>query len=215
MNATADRLVLAPHADDETMGCGGMLAKYPDDNQVVVVVAHMTATREAEYLEAMERLGRSRRVLCLDLVDGAVGGDMPGLVATLDRLFRCFKPREVYLPYPSLHQDHIATYEAGMRACRVSMTDGHWFPPSVLVYDIAAYDLTLYPSDLRWNVFEELTQEHVEKKVAACEAYVSETPTSPLAHPNRSLRQIAEATGALRMLPYAEQYALVRQVRAA
>jgi N-acetylglucosamine malate deacetylase 1 len=30
------RLVLAPHCDDETLGCGGLLAKYPDECGVVV-----------------------------------------------------------------------------------------------------------------------------------------------------------------------------------
>ena len=30
------RLVVAPHCDDETLGCGGLLAKYPDTGVLVV-----------------------------------------------------------------------------------------------------------------------------------------------------------------------------------
>ena len=30
-------LVLAPHADDESIGCGGLLLKYPNNFEVVVL----------------------------------------------------------------------------------------------------------------------------------------------------------------------------------
>ncbi len=49
---------------------------------------------------------------------------------------------------------------------------------SVLIYDIAVYDMNLYPSDLRWNVFEALTEEQVSQKEAACAAYARESPTA-------------------------------------
>ena len=117
------------------------------------------------------------------------------------------RPDEVYLPFPSLHQDHIAVYEAGMRA-RLSMSPGHWVPTSVLVYDIAVYDVNLYPSDLRWNVFEALTEEQADLKAAACDAYVSENPAG--AHPMNSIKEIAATVGHMRKVDFAEQYALVR-----
>ena len=121
------------------------------------------------------------------------------------------QPDEVYLPFPSLHQDHIGVYEAGMRSARLSMSPGHWVPNSVLVYDIAVYDVNLYPTDLRWNVFEALTEEQITQKEAACQAYQSEIPTE--VHPINSVRQIAGALGQVRLVPYAEQFALVRTVR--
>ena len=31
------RLILAPHMDDEAMGCGGLMAKHPDECVVVVM----------------------------------------------------------------------------------------------------------------------------------------------------------------------------------
>ena len=54
---------------------------------------------------------------------------MRGLVGALDEVLAEWQPSELYLPFPSLHQDHIAAYEAGMRAARLSMTEGHWFTP--------------------------------------------------------------------------------------
>ena len=48
-------------------------------------------------------------------------------------------------------------------------------------------------------------------KEAACQAYQSEIPTE--VHPINSVRQIAGALGQVRLVPYAEQFALVRTVR--
>lgn len=203
------RMIIAPHMDDESLGCGGLMAKYPDES-IVVTVAASGERRLLEHRAALAILG-VERTTPLDLIDGKVGDRMTELVAAIDRLMVEHEPDEVYLPFPSLHQDHIAVYEAGMRACRISMTEGHWIPSSVLVYDIAVYDLNLYPSDLRWNVFEQLTAEQAELKAAACAAYVSEVPTGN--HPMNSIREIAATVGHGRLVDYAEQYALVRQVR--
>lgn len=201
--------MVAPHMDDESMGCGGLMAKYPDEC-VVVTVTDSGPVRAAEHERAMAVLGVTD-TRNLGFEDGVTGQHMTELVGALDTVMGEVRPDELYLPFPSLHQDHIAVYEAGMRSSRVSMSSDHWFPPSVLVYDIAAYDVNLYPSDLRWNVFEDLTEEQVTKKALACTAYQSEIPTD--IHPINSVKQLAAAAGLVRLMAYAEQYALVRQVR--
>ena len=192
------------------MGCGGLIAKYPDQCHVLTL-ADSGPTRTQEHARAMSILGTAS-FTNLDMPDAHLGDNMSRLVKALDSALDSLKPDEVYLPYPSLHQDHIAVYEAGMRSARVSMSADHWFPPAVLVYDIAAYDVNLYPSDLRWNVFEPLDEEHIDAKAGACAAYVSEIPAA--VHPINSVREIAAAIGRMRLVPYAEQFALVRQVRA-
>ncbi|PKH37653.1 N-acetylglucosaminyl deacetylase, LmbE family [Nocardioides alpinus] len=203
------RLVIAPHMDDESLGCGGLLAKYPED-ATVVVVTQSGETRRSEHRRAMDVLGVSDS-RCLDFDDGTTQQHMTDLVHQLDVVMADVKPEEVYLPFPSLHQDHIGVYEAGMRSARLSMSAGHWVPNSVLVYDIAVYDVNLYPSDLRWNVFEALTEDQADMKAAACDAYVSENPGG--AHPMNSIKEIAATVGHMRKVDFAEQYALVRQVR--
>ncbi|MBD8606380.1 PIG-L family deacetylase [Aeromicrobium fastidiosum] len=204
-----DRLVVAPHADDESFGCGGVLAKYPEHSAVVVVAA-ADEDRRLECKRAQEVLGY-RETHFLDLVDGAVGNDMHRLVGLLDDVLNISRPLELYLPYPSMHQDHVATYEAGMRAARLSMTPGHWFPPTVLVYDVAAYDVDLYPTNLQWNVFEPLAEDAIDLKVEAVRSYMSQQVAGP--HPANGIKQTAHAIGSARQLHWAEQFALVRTVR--
>jgi len=203
------RLIIAPHADDETLGCGGLIAKYPDEC-AVVVLARPDGVRTNEFNAARDMLGY-KRTYFLDLRDGYVGDDMHDLVGRLDAVIALCQPEDLYIPYPSMHQDHIAAYEAGIRAARLSMTTDHWFTPSVFVYDIAAYDVNLYPTDLRWNVFEVLGQDEVERKRLAMAAYSSQAVIGP--HPSNDVEHSARAIGSARRVPWAEQFALVREVR--
>lgn len=206
----AQRLVIAPHCDDEVLGCGGLLAKSPRDSAVVVLAAPDDVRRK-EFEEAREILGYSSATF-LDLEDGYLGNNMHELVGLLDLVIAHIKPKALYLPRPSIHQDHIAAYEAGVRAGRLSMSAGHHFTPSLYVYDVAAYDIELYPNDLSWNVFESLTEEQIDKKVEALGAYASQAVTGP--HPINSMKQIAHTIGNARAIHFAEQYALLRTVSA-
>lgn len=203
------RVVVAPHMDDESLGCGGLLAKYADEC-LVVTMTDSGPVRAKEQGMAMAALGVSN-VLNLGFEDGLLPQRMTETVGALDAAMADYRPDELYLPFPSLHQDHIATYEAGMRAARISMDASHWYPSAVLVYDIAVYDVNLYPTDLRWNVFEPLDERQVTAKQEACLAYQSEIPSE--VHPIRSVGAIAAAVGRPRLLEYAEQFALVRSVR--
>ena len=207
--APMNRVVLAPHCDDETLGCGGLLAKYPDECSVVVI-ATPDEVRRKEFEVAKSILGY-QCALFLGLTDGNIGEDMHGLVGLLDQVVSDLQPDELYLPFPSIHQDHIAAYEAGIRAGRLSMTEGHWFTPSLYVYDVAAYDVALYPTNLEWNVFESLCEDSIDKKVDALGAYASQAVTGP--HPVNSVKQLAAVIGHARQVDWAEPYSLVRGVR--
>ena len=117
------RVVIAPHQDDESMGCGGLLAKYPGEC-LVVTVTDSGPVRAAEHERALAALGHPAAVN-LGFPDGGTPQLMTDLVAALDRVLAEHRPDEVYLPFPSLHQDHIATYEAAHARARRSRFPAH------------------------------------------------------------------------------------------
>jgi LmbE family N-acetylglucosaminyl deacetylase len=208
------RLVVAPHADDESFGCGGLMAKYPDEMQVLVL-AEPSEVRWVEFTDALNAFSiTEKQQHLLNLPDGAVGANMSRLVELLDLAMAALHPAEVYLPFPGLHQDHIAAYEAGMRACRRSMTPSHWFPPNVFVYDVPAYDLELQTWPLRWNQFEVLSEADVRLKARAIGCYKSEL-TQDAPHPGTPEEAVMQAKviGASCGVRYAEKYAPVRVIR--
>lgn len=193
------RLVIAPHAGDETLGCGGMLAKHCDDS-AVIVLAELDEHRMKQFRTAQRMLGEPQSIL-LGMSRRDLSDDVDRLVGTLVGLIALFQPSELYLPFPS-YQDRLVAYEAGMRSTRIPLTRDVAAPVSVLVYDASASEVADYPPDVRWSVCEPLQERDVDRKVAAAIAY-----RSRMAH---GLRRTAETVGAAHSVPWAEQFALVR-----
>ena len=124
-------LVLAPHADDETFGCGGTIARLTDAG-VRVVVAVVTdgargdpenycggdvvRVRREEALAAANILGVAQ-TLFLDFPDGELQAD-DALAAALLGLLEELHPTWVLAPDENdAHRDHVAVALAAQRAC--------------------------------------------------------------------------------------------------
>jgi LmbE family N-acetylglucosaminyl deacetylase len=75
-------MIIAPHMDDESMGCGGLMAKYPDEC-VVVIVTDSGPIRAAEHARAMQILGVTRHH-SLGFEDGVTDQHMTELVGAID-----------------------------------------------------------------------------------------------------------------------------------
>jgi LmbE family N-acetylglucosaminyl deacetylase len=204
------RLIVAPHADDEVLGCGGLLAKYPDECWVAVL-SDKNDGRMTEFYRAKGVL-RYKHSTKADFVTGELAARSREVTTWLDQLIKQIKPNELYLPTPGAHQDHIAAYESGVRAARLSYTNGAWFVPAVFLYEIPSYSTDLYTIPYPWNRFEVLTEEHMDAKAKAIEAYASQM--NGAFNPAHFAREHARFIGAQRNVAYAEQFAVVREVRA-
>lgn len=136
-------LVVAPHADDETLGCGGLLALLGDAAQAVfaVLVSDGTAShphsrrfdararaalRNAEWQTALCLLGvPAERLRRLDLADGDVphAGDarFAAAAARLRAVVDRIAPATILVPWRrDSHPDHRATNELVRAAVRRS-----------------------------------------------------------------------------------------------
>ncbi len=158
-------LVLAPHPDDESLGCGGTLALLRRASFVVHVVFITDGTqshpnsatypanrlrelREAEAMEALSELGVSEKaVTFLRLPDRNVPGtDAPGFAEAVDAMLAVLQgvePTTVLVPFErDPHPDHRATYQL-LQAALARLAE----PPRVLEYLIWLWELGR-PDDL-------------------------------------------------------------------
>ncbi|MBN8590704.1 MAG: PIG-L family deacetylase [Anaerolineae bacterium] len=121
-------LVFSPHFDDESIGCGGAIARHSADGDRVVIV-FMTRgdtgnmmpsydldaeanelTRKAEAQDATRLLGVSA-IEYLDLVDGFMRWEAK-TIQSIIQLTRQYQPNIVYAPHADdRHTDHKATHE--------------------------------------------------------------------------------------------------------
>ena len=126
-------MVFSPHQDDETFGCGGMIALKREQG-IPVVVTFLTdgqgsggsdqekrnqliETRKREAVKALEILGVDQsKIYFLEKPDGTLQDLEPRqrqqTINELAELIRLYKPEEVYVPHrKDCHKDHEATYE--------------------------------------------------------------------------------------------------------
>src|SRR3954467_1511348 len=111
-------LVLAPHPDDEVIGCGGLVALHLREGRPVHVVV---ATDGAQAGDATQREAESRTALAL-LGDATIEflrfpdrklSDARELDDWISAIFREWKPDLIAVPSPlEIHPDHIALSRA-------------------------------------------------------------------------------------------------------
>lgn len=141
-------LVVAPHPDDEILGCGGAIALHVRRGDAVHVALVTRgegggdpAARLRESRTAAGLLGRTE-VSCLEARDGAVAADA-GLPQRLAALVARLRPATVYAPSPfELHPDHLATLRAVARALAGPA------PPRLLLFEVNQESLASFLLDV-------------------------------------------------------------------
>jgi N-acetylglucosamine malate deacetylase 1 len=139
-------VVLAPHMDDETIGCGGALALHAEQGAQITVVfltdgrlgardigalfgeeraraqRELVATRKREARAALDVLG-VRDMLCLDIEDGALARSRTA-AHELRNVLSERKPQLVYLPFwLEAHADHCAASRVLLDAAQGAAAD--------------------------------------------------------------------------------------------
>jgi N-acetylglucosamine malate deacetylase 1 len=119
----ADVVVLAPHMDDETLGCGGVLALASDP---LVVFGVRSRDEHIEVDLAAKELGYRYVVLYGPEYEARMPSiDRRELVGRIERLLHAELPDRIYIPSPSYHQDHTVMFEAGLAATRPLSREGY------------------------------------------------------------------------------------------
>ena len=131
-------LIIAPHPDDETLGCGGLIAKRAAERRRVVVAVvtdgralfrrfgvtepsepEVAAMRKAETLRAIEILGAATGdVRFLDFENERLHEERAAALREIVALLRDVQPAEVYMPSAfEGHKEHVLTNEIAREAC--------------------------------------------------------------------------------------------------
>lgn len=216
-------LVLAPHADDEVLGCGGyILRRVSEGHTVDVVVASISTvhqagdvlkssaeTRKSEMVEAARRLGVSDTSVLFQGYENRLDTlPIVEIITALDGILGETPYDEVLLPYPSHHQDHRIMFDAALSALREK---GAARSPSL----IALYE---YPyigwsnGDVRGGKYYVDIGDRLDGKLHALAAY--ETQVCPAPHPTslEAVRTLARMRGMECGREFAELFYVIKMV---
>jgi LmbE family N-acetylglucosaminyl deacetylase len=220
-------LVIAPHPDDETFGCGGTIATLAAANidvYVQLIVQHgvntggpgtaaVTAERGKEFELACDKLGVSDFDVMIEDGDhrdtlhtgtarlvGLIESRSP---VSIDRV----RPDLVFLPARgAFHQDHKVAHQAAFAACR-HRGAGHHTPSVVLGYQCPEDQWSSEPEPATCCL--DVT-EHYGQKQAAIECYQYQTKPDPHLRSLSGIELADAVQGRAVGVPYAESFVTYR-----
>lgn len=223
MNRTI--LIVAAHADDEALGCGGTIARHVAEGDTVHTVfltdgvssrqsadAEDVSRRRAATEQARQVLGIAtttylglpdNRLDCLPMID---------VIQPLEMVIRQINPRIIYTHhYGDLNVDHCIAQRAVMTACRPM--------PDSTIKEIYAFEVM---SSTEWNsgsvtafvpnVFIDIS-EYLNIKLQALECYALEMRPKPHSRSMENLTALAHHRGHCVGVSAAEAFVVLRVVR--
>lgn len=222
-------LVIAPHPDDEVLGCGGTIHRLAGQGHRVTVAIATRGWSPLYSPESVEQVRDEARrasdhlgVAELQFLDLPVTQlkDLPAHKINkvfVDLLEGC-RPDLLLLPFPAdRHEDHrqvflaasvaarptAGTTRPGTVACYETPSETHWHAPGVES-----------PFDPNW--FVDIT-DHLEAKLAGLQCYESQVSdgSAPPARLPEAVASLARWRGANVGLGAAEAFVIVRRVTTA
>ncbi len=216
-------LVIAPHPDDEVLGCGGVMARHTaegDEVFVLVVTRGVPELFPVEVIEgtrlelraAHELLGVQETIFLelpapqLDSIPGHVVAD------GISKAIRRIGPEVVYLPHRGdIHSDHRIVYYATLVACRPihnpsvkkmlcyeTISETEWSPP----FGEDAFVPTVFVN----------ISDYLADKLAAMACYKSQLQEAPYPRSLEALENLAKMRGNVVAFEAAEAFMLVREI---
>jgi LmbE family N-acetylglucosaminyl deacetylase len=218
-------LVIAPHADDEILGCGATIAKHilkGDEVSIVIATnAHVGAPElvtekgilhvRREAMEAHAFLGIKNTIFC-DFPAPALNA-FPEYKISLafSEIFKNIKPTVLYIPHHGdIHQDHKAIHRAALVSAR---PQGENKILSILSYEtLSETEWTpMHEKAFIPNCFVDVSAVF-DMKLKAFFYYKSQMKQYPHSRSTEALKALATYRGATVGFESSEAFVIERQI---
>jgi LmbE family N-acetylglucosaminyl deacetylase len=216
-------LVIAPHPDDEVLGCGGTIKRFAEqDNQVTVAIATRGTPLfpAGQVREVRREAEEAHKLLGVDEIEYL---DLPvttlhlmaehKLNAVFIDLIQQVQPDAVYLPFSGdRHEDHRQVFDAAMVAlrpdgrkhqvqsvyCYETVSETHWAVPGME----PVFEPTCYVD----------ISNSLQTKLDAMRAYQSQLEAGIPARSIEAIESLAKFRGSVVGVQAAEGFQVVRDL---
>jgi len=217
-------LVVAAHADDEVLGCGGTIAKHAkagDEVHILFMADGVGSRGSTKELAAREEAARkaadimgAQEPVFLGLPDNRMDGlDLLDIVQPLEKHIAAIQPSVIYTHHGGdLNVDHQLTHKAVMTACRPQ--------PGFCVKEILSFEVL---SSTEWAAPRAENAclpamavnigECFDAKMAALKAYDMEMRAFPHARSYEAVEALAVYRGASFGYEKAEAFVINRIIK--
>lgn len=200
-------LIIAPHVDDEVLGCGGILNKDSfvyycsiDESLLPSDPLHRISIkdRQSEIKDVSDFLGFQWRCNFATKVNYLKEIE---LIKIFEDIINELKPERIFIPFPSYNQDHRAVYNAAKIALRPH--DKNFFVEKVLVYE-QPHMILWEEKSFRVNYFVPID---IERKIKVNNLHKSQVRSM---RSEELIKAIAKIRGAQINKKYAEAFFIER-----
>ena len=211
-------LVVAPHPDDETLGCGGTLLRHISDGDEVHWLIMSTITQELGFSQARvkERAKEIKKVADAYKFSSVKQANFvttkldiyakSELISFVSEVVNTLLPEIIYIPYSNdAHSDHAEVFGA-VAACTKSFR--YPFIKKVRVYEtLSETEFSIYQGNncFRPNLWIDIS-EYLERKVEIMNMYVGEMGRHPFPRSEKNIRALATYRGATSGTNFAESF---------
>lgn len=206
-------LIIAPHADDEVLGCGGyMLSEISKGAKVHVWFGTIGGrdyrqkydVRDTELKEVAKAVGFTYGIFARGYDAEMDELNDREVITSLDEVIKEFEPDEVFVNYPSRHQDHKKVYECAMAAMRLK--EGY-MPPMFALYEYPFITGVEMPNG--GYMYVDISDK-IEEKSDIFELYASQVKESPSPLNRDGIKALARIRGMECGVKYAEMFYIQR-----
>jgi len=211
-------LIIAPHPDDEVLGCGGTIAKLAPKNNIFLCIAtkayypqwtkEFIRKRPAEVKKSSQILG-IKKVFFLGLPSLKLNILPQNKISeSILKIILKIKPEIIFVPHRGdINKDHQIIHDSCLVSCR---------PTNINIKLILAYEVL---SSTEWgnpieffkpNVYSDITN-FLNKKIAAMKIYSSELKNPPHPRSLEIIKVLAQKRGSEIGCKFAESFMLIRQ----
>ena len=212
-------LILAPHPDDETLGCGGTLLKEKKMGSKIhwVIGTSMyekngwdtkLISKRNQEIDIVQKKYNFDSTHFLELPTTLVDeASFPEIIKKIEKIFKKIKPKIVFIPfYKDIHTDHQILSKAA-----VSCTKWFRFPSikKILYYEtLSETHWSQSDSFFNPNVYVDISK-FINKKIEIMKIYKSEIKQSPFPRSEKNIKAKAIFNGSMSGYSYAEAFQLL------
>lgn len=217
-------LILAPHPDDEIIGCGGLIAKRANENDVIYVCVVTKGVpplfKESDTELTREECKRAHKLLG---VKDTFFLEFPAvMLETVPRyelnnkiyeVIQKIQPDEVYIPHRGdMQLDHKMIVDAAMVALRPKYDHVVKRIYSYETLSETGWDIPNTVNDFIPTVYENIT-DTLPKKIQAMKLYQSQLAEFPSARSIGAIEALAKFRGSTVNVMAAEAFVLIREIK--
>ena len=221
MNLSKNFLIIAPHPDDEILGCGGLISKVKANKgkvSIITVCNHLPPLySETDSKKTIEEMKKVHKVLKINKSFNLMypacllhKEDQYKINNVIFNIIIKIKPDYVFIPFPDRHQDHKLVFESSLVATRPKSN-------ALFIKSLYAYEVI---SETFWNAgyveanfipdtFVDI-KKHIKSKIRSLKIFKSQINKKLIERSTEAIEALSILRGSQNGYKNAEAFKLIR-----